>query len=109
MDTWTPWQLFVAQYALAGLSALFALLMHKEKLSVGEIIGKTGWYCLVGGSLAPIIASHLSFLPEEVSRAAKVIGCAIGIGGGWISVKDVKARILKAFGDGGANGPDKSP
>lgn len=92
MDTLTPVQLFVAHYIVAGLTAFCLLLKNGEGISL-KLIGYTGFYSLIGGTFAPVIAD----LPHGVaiSKAKLGFAYAAGIGAGIVVIPKLKLTNIK--------------
>lgn len=97
METWSPLTLFVAQYAVAGFGALFALCLSSKPLTLRLVFGWAGFYCLLGGSFAPL-ARELSVWPAACSKAERVLVASFALGGSVVPVPWVLQLIAVKLG-----------
>lgn len=89
----TPTMLFYLQFVIAYFSALFLWFGIHEKPMTLRAFAYAGFYSLMGGAFAPICANFPG-LNVVGTRSERVLACAAGIGGGFVSVTFIMRRLL---------------
>lgn len=96
METWSPEVIFLSHYAIAGLTALCLLVKRGDGISL-KVLGYSGFYSLLGGTFAPVMAEitvatlSKTFAVVNVLKLKLSFMYSAGIGGGLIALPELLA------------------